>query len=603
MKEGDFALLLGPLFLNLKETYQIMAEAIRMPLLSDTMKEGVIAAWHKNVGDTVKADEAIADVETDKATMEVMPYVDGTLLYVGAEPGKAVPVNGIMAIIGKPGEEFQSLLDGEKSGSGQLTGDAPKTSPVPETEQEGQNASKESVTAAATQAPAGGSAGPAPLPKDVTVVRMPLLSDTMTEGKIVAWHKKVGDAVKGDDVLADVETDKATMEVMGYADGTLLHVGVEEGSAAKVNGIIAIVGPAGTDIQGILSGESQSQSLEAKTQNTGSNGGEAQANSAQQPAAPATEQSNGGVTSGGRIIASPLAKRLAEEKGIDLNQVKGSGDGGRIVKRDVDQFQPSAQQATPATSQAPAASAQAGSASAQKAAPVTFTAGQEGHQDRPNSQMRGVIAKRLSESMFTAPHFYLRITVTMDKAIEAREALNAVSPVKISFNDLTIKAAAMALRRHPDVNSSWMGNSIRTYQHVHVGTAVAIEDGGLIVPVVKFADQKSLSQIATDTKDLIGKVRSKRIQPAEFTGNTFTISNLGMMDIDEFTAIINPPDACILAVGKIAATPVVENGQVVVRQLMKLTLSCDHRVVDGAVGAQFLQSLKGFLENPVTMLV
>lgn len=402
-------------------------------------------------------------------------------------------------------------------------------------------------------------------------IRMPLLSDTMKEGKIVAWHKKVGDSIKSDDVMADVETDKATMEVMPYVDGVLLYVGVKEGEAAKVNDIIAIVGKAGTDIQPYLQQTVATTTVPSTPATTTS-----AATAPTQPAATHSDSSE-------RVKISPLARKIATEKGIDIHHIHGTGDGGRVIKRDVDNYKPQA-----------------------VAAAVTSVAalplGQEGQTDYPLSQMRKVIAQRLSDSKFTAPHFYLRMTVTMDNAMTARKAINEAASVKVSFNDLIIKAVAMALRKHPDVNSSWMEDFIRQNHHIHIGSAVAIEDG-LIVPVIKFADQKSLSQIAEESKTLADRARNKKLQPNEFTGNTFTISNLGMMDIDEFTAIINPPDACILAVGKIAATPVVENGQVVVRNLLKLTLSCDHRVVDGAVGASFLQTLKSYLENPVMMLV
>lgn len=577
-----------------------MAEVIRMPLLSDTMKEGVIAAWHKQVGDAVKADDAIADVETDKATMEVMPYVDGTLLYVS--PDKAIPVNGIMAIIGKKGEDFKGLLDTEKT-SAPKPAAADKTSEA----QAGQNPANEVEASPAgkkenlTGEVANGNVShestvnvEAKLPKDVTVVRMPLLSDTMKEGKIVAWHKKEGDEVKADDALADVETDKATMEVMGYADGTLLHVGVPEGSAAKVNDIIAIIGPKGTDISPILNA-TEGAAAEAKAVTEENDAPTATKAAVPEKEVAQTEAAADSQDSGNRIRISPLARRLAEEKGIDLNELKGSGDNGRIIKRDVDEFKPQeAKGAAPTANKGISGKPTSGSA------PQGF---EEGYTDVPNSQMRNVIAARLSESKFSAPHFYLRVSVVMDEAMKARESWNKISPVKISFNDLTIKAVAMALRQNPDVNVSWMGDTIRRYNHIHVGTAVATDGGGLVVPVVRFADKKSLSEIAASTKELIGKVRDKKIQPADYSGNTFTISNLGMMDIDEFTAIINPPDACILAVGKIAETPVVENGEIVIRNVMKLTLSCDHRAVDGAVGAKFMQSLKGFLENPVAMLV
>lgn len=540
-----------------------MAEAIKMPLLSDTMKEGKITAWHKKVGDKVKSDDVIADVETDKATMEVMPYVDGTLLYIGVEEGKAAKVNEIIAIIGKDGEDYKPLLEGAgNSDAAEATAkeevkEEPKPEPKP--------------------------AAPAPVPGDATVIRMPLLSDTMKEGKIVAWHKKVGDTIKSDDILADVETDKATMEVMPYVDGTLLYVGVKEGEAAQVNGIIAIVGKAGTDIQPYLN-EDNTQQAPVTEQKVAE-----QKQEQQQPVEThKTEETVLSSSDGERVKASPLAKKMAADKGIDISDVKGTGDGGRIIKRDVEEFRPQA---------APAKSSQA-----QTASVPAVALGEEGHTDIPLSQMRKVIAQRLSESKFTAPHFYLRMTITMDKAIESRKAINEIAPVKVSFNDIIIKAAAMALRKHPEVNSSWMGESIRQNTHIHIGSAVAIDDG-LIVPVIKFADQKSLSQIADESKKLSDRARNKKLQPQEFTGNTFTISNLGMMDIDEFTAIINPPDACILAVGKIAETPVVENGAIVIRNLLKLTLSCDHRVVDGAVGAKFMQTLKAYLENPVMMLV
>ena len=419
-------------------------------------------------------------------------------------------------------------------------------------------------------------------------IRMPLLSDTMKEGVIAEWHKNVGDTIKSDDIIAEVETDKATMEVMPYVDGTLLYIGVEKGKGVPVNGIMAIIGKPGEDFQAILDAENGVVAPAATTATPA-------------PMAATTETvvaiAEPVAESDERIKASPLAKKLAEEKGVDIHAVKGSGDNGRIIKRDIDSYTPAA--ITQVAAAAPAAIQTAPTA---PTVVVPVVAGTEGHTDTPLTQMRRIIAQRLAESKFSAPHFYLRMTVTMDNAMEARKAINLVSPEKVSFNDLIIKACAMALRKHPAVNSSWMGDFIRQNHHIHIGTAVAVEEG-LIVPVVKFADQKSLSQIAVEAGTLIDKARNKKIQPHEFTGNTFTISNLGMMDIDEFTAIINPPDSCILAVGKIAATPVVENGAVVVRNLLKLTLSCDHRVVDGAVGSRFLQTLKTYLENPVTMLV
>ena len=547
-----------------------MAEVIRMPLLSDTMTEGKIVKWNKKVGDKVKSDDCLADVETDKATMEVVGYAEGTLLYVGVEEGNAAKVNDIIAIIGKEGEDISGLLGAPAA--------PPATAPA-------------AAPAPAAAAPAASVPTVTPEQLGVTVIRMPLLSDTMTEGKIVQWNKKVGDKVKSDDNLADVETDKATMEVVGYTEGTLLHIGVPEGEAAKVNSVIAIIGKEGTDISGLLA------SLDAPASSAGTTA---------PAAAPASPPSVAAVPSAiasiavstddnGRLKASPLARKLAAEKGIDIRQVAGSGDGGRIVRRDVDGFVPAT---APAVAPTPAPAV----AAAPAAAPVQAVSGQEGYVDTPNTQMRKVIARRLSESLYSAPHFFLTMEITMDNAMAARTQMNEVSPVKISFQDMLIKAAAMSLRKHPAVNSSWMGDFIRTYSHVHIGSAIALPDG-LIVPVVRFADQKSLSQIAADAKELYDKARQKKIQPNEFSGNTFTISNLGMMDIDEFTAIINPPDSAILAVGRISEKVVRKGDGFGVTNVMKVTLSCDHRSVDGAVGAAFLQTLKKYMENPVTMLV
>ena len=408
------------------------------------------------------------------------------------------------------------------------------------------------------------------------VIRMPRLSDTMTEGKIVSWSKKVGDKIKPGDVLAEVETDKATMELESYNEGVLLHIGVPAGSAVVVEGVLAVVGKAGEEFQSLLTESVAPAQKEAAPAASSASAPASAPVAAPVVAAPAANGDD-------RVKASPLAKKIAAEKGIDISLVSGSGDGGRIIKKDVDQFTPS-------------------TGTAQPTAMPFMPSGTEGHTDIPLTSMRKTIARRLSESMFGAPHFYLTMEICMDNAMASRNAINEVSPVKVSFNDMIIKACAAALRRHPDVNSSWMGDFIRQNHHIHIGSAVAMPDG-LIVPVIRFADQKSLSQIAAETKSLYAKAKDKKIQPAEFTGNTFTISNLGMMDIEEFTAIINPPDSCILAVGRIKEVVVKKNGQFDVTNMMKVTLSCDHRSVDGAVGASFLQTLKGFIENPVTMLV
>ena len=551
-----------------------MAEVVKMPKMSDTMTEGVMAKWHVKVGDKIKSGDVMAEVETDKATMDLESYWDGIVLYIGVEEGKAVPVDAVIAVVGKEGEDYKAVLEAEGGAAKPADAPAAKTEEAPAAEPK-------------TEAPAGGAAlSDADIEKmGVTVVRMPLLSDTMTEGVIAEWHKKVGDKVKDDDILADVETDKATMEVMGYAEGTLLHIGVEKGQAAKVNGIIAIVGPEGTDISGILSqGDAPAKAVSDK---------KSDAPVAEKTSESASEEKEAVAADGGRVKASPLAKKIAKEKGIDLSQVSGSADGGRIIKKDIENFKPAAAAPAASTSAAPA-----------EKAPAALPAyvGEEKFTEKPVTQMRKVIAKRLSESLFTAPHFYLTMSIDMDGAIAARNKMNEIAPVKISFNDLVLKAVAIALKQHPNVNSSWLGDKIRYNEHVNIGVAVAVEDG-LLVPVVRFADGKSLSRISAEVKDFAQRAKAKKLQPSDWEGSTFTISNLGMFGIDEFTAIINPPDACILAVGGISQVPVVKNGAVVPGNVMKVTLSCDHRVVDGATGSAFLQTVKSLLEEPVRLLI
>jgi pyruvate dehydrogenase E2 component (dihydrolipoamide acetyltransferase) len=556
-----------------------MATAIRMPLMSDTMTEGKIIQWNKKVGDKVKSDDSLAEVETDKATMDVVGYEEGTLLYIGVEAGKAAKINDIIAIVGKEGEDFQSILDSEKnSGSKKDKNDSKKEEKKEDASDKKDKPETEKKSAKVD------------LPKGAKVIRMPLMSDTMTEGKIIQWNKKVGDKVKSDDSLAEVETDKATMDVVGYEEGTLLYIGVEAGKAAKVNDIIAIVGKEGTDVSAFVEAQKNApQESEEKEEKTEEEAPEHQTKA--QPAVQNNATPQPSSADGGRVKASPLAKKLAEDKGIDISQVQGTGDGGRIVKRDIDSFVPSAA-SKPETKKA---------AEAKPVQPFAQI-GQESYEDIPNSQMRNTIARRLGESKFQAPHFYLTMEINMDNAITSRKGMNEISPVKISFNDMVIKACAMALRQHPAVNSSWKGDFIRRNKHIHIGSAVAVPDG-LIVPVIRFADQKSLSQIASDASQLYEKVRNKKISPEEYSGNTFTISNLGMMDIDEFTAIINPPDSAILAVGAIKEQVVKKGDGFGVTNVMKVTMSCDHRSIDGAVGAAFLQTVKKFLENPVTMLV
>jgi pyruvate dehydrogenase E2 component (dihydrolipoamide acetyltransferase) len=555
-----------------------MAEVVKMPKMSDTMTEGVLAKWHKKVGDKVKSGDVLAEIETDKATMDFESYQDGTLLYIGVEEGKAVPVDAVIGVIGKEGEDYKAALEGSSS-TGSSSDAAPKE--------------VEAASSSSTQAPTATATATTTSKIDTskipaTVIRMPLLSDTMTEGVIQKWNFKVGDKVKADDSLADVETDKATMEVVGYEAGTLLYIGVKEGEAAPVNGIIAIVGKEGTDITPLLQDGGAPVAVESSSSSQPAASAPAETTATAPAAATSSDDS--------RVKASPLARKIAQEKGINLNDVKGSAEGGRIIKKDVEDFKPVAA-AVSSSSQAPAEKP----ATATAPATIPTYVGQEKYTDKPLTQMRKTITRRLSES-FVIPHFYLTISVDMDQAVAARTKMNEVAPVKLSFNDLVLKAAAVALKQHPVVNSSWMGDSIRANEHVNIGVAVAVDEG-LVVPVVRFADGKSLTQISAEVKDFAQRAKAKKLQLPEMEGSTFTISNLGMFGIDEFTAIINPPGACILAISGIQQVPVVKNGAVVPGNVMKLTLTCDHRVVDGATGAAYLQTLKGLLEEPVRILI
>jgi len=545
-----------------------MAEVILMPRLSDTMTEGVIAAWHKKVGDAVKKGDLLAEVETDKATMELESYKDGVLLHVGSDKGGKLQVNDLLAIIGTPGEDISSLIK-QNSGNTVTGPEKKETTPVP--------AAVPAIVSPAT----------IDIAKMDEVVLMPRLSDTMEEGVIAAWHKNVGDAVKKGEVLADIETDKATMELESYKNGTLLHIGAQKGEKIPVNGLLCIIGEKGkVDIDSIIAATKSGVSPQPVAQSSKASSGPATASTTQIVTSASTEN--------GRVKASPLAKKLAAEKGIDIKAISGSGDGGRIIKADIDNYK------TPATENVQPVTKVTAAASIPLAAFTGST--EEGYTDIPNSQMRNVIAKRLGESKFSAPHFYLTMEINMDNAMAARTQLNEISPAKISFNDMVVKAVALALRQHPAINASWMGDKIRRNHHIHIGIAVAIEEG-LIVPVIRFADQKTLPQIASESKELAGKAKNKKLQPNEFSGNTFTISNLGMMDIEEFTAIINPPDSCIMAVGRIKEIVVRKGEGFGVSNVMKVTLSCDHRSVDGASGAAFLQTFKKYLENPITMLL
>ncbi|WP_459211013.1 pyruvate dehydrogenase complex dihydrolipoamide acetyltransferase [Aquimarina rhabdastrellae] len=535
-----------------------MAEIINMPRLSDTMEEGVVASWLVKVGDKVSEGDILAEIETDKATMEFESFHDGTLLYIGIQEGETAPVDQLLCIIGEEGEDISALLNGGTAAPVAETPAAPVT---------------EEPT---TTAPA------ATIPEGVEVITMPRLSDTMEEGTVASWLKQVGETVEEGDILAEIETDKATMEFESFYSGTLLHIGIDEGGTAPVDALLAIIGPEGTDVSGIKDGNVTSAPAET-----------AQTEVKDAPAATSATPVATATNTGGRIFVSPLAKKIAADKGIDLTQVKGSGENGRIVKKDVENF-------TPAQAQPVAAPVKKESTPA-PAVQTFVPAGEESTEEVKNSQMRKVIAKRLSESKFTAPHYYLTVEIDMDGAIASRKTINQLPDTKVSFNDMVVKACAMALRQHPQVNTTWSNDATIYNKHVSVGVAVAVPDG-LVVPVLKFTDTMSLVQINGQVKDLARRARDKKLTPQEMEGSTFTVSNLGMFGIQEFTSIINQPNSAILSVGAIVQKPVVKDGQIVVGNTMKVTLACDHRTVDGATGAQFLQTLKQYIENPVTML-
>ena len=529
-----------------------MAELINMPRLSDTMEEGTVATWFKKVGDIVKEGDILAEIETDKATMEFEAFYEGELLHIGIDEGQTAPVDSLLAIIGEKGEDISALLGGASTSSSAETIPT-EEAPVSETT-------------------------PPPLPENIEIITMPRLSDTMEEGTVANWLKKVGDTINEGDILAEIETDKATMEFEAFYSGTLLHIGIAEGESAPVDSLLAIIGDKDADITQAIA---QGGKFVAAPEDSQQKAPEAPPISSQ-PAPPVAQAKPAPVAqvqaTNGRIIASPLAKKLAEERGILLASVPGTGDGGRIIKRDIEQYQGNPGQQ------------------------VVAAQGVESVVELANSQMRKTIAKRLAASKFNAPHYYLGVEFDMENAMAFRQQYNSMPDTKISFNDIVVKATAMALKQHPQVNSRWYDEKIVQHQHVHMGVAVAVEEG-LVVPVVRFADTLSLPQIGAQVKDYAGRARDKKLTPAEMDGSTFTISNLGMFGIETFTSIINQPNSAILSVGTIVEKPVVKEGKVQVGHTMKLTLACDHRSVDGATGAQFLQTLKGFIENPITMLV
>ncbi|WP_417786237.1 pyruvate dehydrogenase complex dihydrolipoamide acetyltransferase [Tenacibaculum sp.] len=540
-----------------------MATIINMPRLSDTMEEGVVASWLKKVGDKVEEGDILAEIETDKATMEFESFHEGTLLHIGVQEGETAPVDSLLAIIGEEGEDFSALLNENNSAPAETKSEAPKA---------------EESKAASTNTS---------IPEGVKVVTMPRLSDTMTEGTVASWLKKVGDKVEEGDILAEIETDKATMEFESFNEGTLLHIGVQEGESAPVDSLLAIIGDAGTDVSSLVEAHKAGTLTNADASEKQEEAPKAVENKTEAVATPVETVSN---NKGGRIFASPLAKKIAKDKGINLADIKGSGENGRIIKKDVENYTPAAKVETQATS------------TATPSAVTNFAiAGGESVEEVKNSQMRKAIAKALGNSKFSAPHFYLNIEVDMDNAIESRKIINQMPDTKVSFNDMVVKASAMALRRHPQVNTTWNDDVTLYNKHINIGVAVAVPEG-LVVPVLRHTDHMNINQIDIEVRELASKARNKKLTPNEMQGSTFTVSNLGMFGIESFTSIINQPNSAILSVGAIVQKPVVKNGEIVVGNTMKLTLACDHRTVDGAVGAQFLQTLKTYLENPVTML-
>ena len=547
-----------------------MAEVINMPRLSDTMEEGTVATWLKSVGDKVEEGDILAEIETDKATMEFESFNEGVLLHIGIEEGQTAKVDTLLAIIGEEGEDISGLLNGDASAK--------------EEDASTSDSSDSEDNAEATAEDDAQEESSSDVPEGVIVVTMPRLSDTMEEGTVATWLKSVGDMVEEGDILAEIETDKATMEFESFQSGTLLHIGINEGETAKVDALLAIIGPEGTDVSGVIkSGGAPAKSAPKKEEKKeekkeAPKASKENTTSAPKAAAPAKATTTTS-TNGGRIFVSPLAKKIAEEKGINLAQVKGTGENGRIVKSDVENFTPSA------------------GVSVQQ-----FVAtGEESFEEIENSQMRKAIARGLGKSKFTAPHYYLNVEFNMENMMSFRKQFNTQPDTKVSFNDMIIKATSIALKQHPQVNSQWFDDKMRLNHHVHIGVAVAVPDG-LVVPVVEFANEKSLQQINAEVKTLAGKARDKKLTIPEMEGSTFTISNLGMFGITDFTSIINQPNSAILSVGAIVEKPVVKNGQLAVGHTMKLTLACDHRTVDGATGAQFLQTLKTYIENPVLML-
>jgi pyruvate dehydrogenase E2 component (dihydrolipoamide acetyltransferase) len=540
-----------------------MAEIINMPRLSDTMEEGVVAKWLVKIGDKVSEGDILAEIETDKATMEFESFHEGPLLHIGINEGETAAVDTLLAIIGEDGEDISQLIT-PSSSSLQLD----LVDQINETENINNKEEEQLVE-------------PELKNDSFQVVTMPRLSDTMEEGTVSSWLVNVGDSVKEGDILAEIETDKATMEFESFHEGTLLHIGINEGETAKVDSLLAIIGDPGSNFKSLL----ENFSVESPKKNIVENvpPKEEKIKNSHVPNDPLV-QKNEFISNDSRILASPLAKKIAKEKNIDISLIQGTGDNGRIIKDDVENY----------SSNQPV--------STEEVKINTSHTNDESFEDVQNSQMRKAIARRLKESKFSAPHYYLSVEFEMDNAIAFRQQYNSLPDTKISFNDIIVKACAIALREHPRVNSQWFEEKMRLNHHVHIGVAVGVSDG-LVVPVIKFADNKSITEIGSLVKNYANKAREKKLTPDEMQGSTFTISNLGMFGIQEFTSIINQPNSAILSVGSIIKKPIVKDDKIIIGNTIKLTLACDHRTVDGVTGSLFLETLKGYVENPVTMLV
>ena len=539
-----------------------MADIINMPRLSDTMEEGTVSSWLKKVGDQINEGDILAEIETDKATMEFESFHSGELLYIGVEAGETVPVDSMLAIIGKKNEDIASYINKQDSGpkNNNLNSDIEKL-------EEKQIDDKGTTLEQTNQS-------------NYEIVKMPRLSDTMEEGTVSSWLKKVGDKVKEGEIIAEIETDKATMEFESFHEGILLHIGVEEGESAPVDEVLAIIGDKKTDIAKALKSIGKKDIIEEKQTKheipIQENISSEKVDNVKIDITKNQSKNEFVSSQSDRIFASPLAKKMASEKGIMLENLLGTGDGGRIIKRDIENFVPST--TSPKKSE------------------------KESSNKIQNSQIRKTIAKRLSDSKFSAPHYYLNVEFNVDNLISFREQYNSQPEIKISFNDLIIKATALSLRLHPVINSQWSDNEITQHKHVHIGVAVAVEEG-LVVPVLKFADNLNLNEIGLKVKDYASRAQEKKLLQNEIEGSTFTISNLGMFGIESFTSIINQPNSAILSVGSIVQKPAIKKDKIVISNTMKLTLACDHRTIDGASGSKFLQTLKDFIENPIKILL